>query len=422
MSEQQQTAGSRACRAAVEQWKMSAGTERVLDVRWLVTAAEPPREYVRLTEVAGVISDVRQIPDSEQQSAAPLMLFPPMVNAHTHLEFSGLTEPLGPRDSFPGWIGSVLQHRNRPQRDAASEISSGLRECERGCLHTIGEIVTAAEISQYAESNVLQKVMFQEVIGLSAARIEEQYKMAATRVQQIRASGRQDLIAGLSPHASYTVHPELLQKLTSLSTEYGLPMAMHLAETRAEMQLLEYGSGELAEMLQRMDLFSAKLFPGGRTIRELLEIIAAAPQALVVHGNYLGQSELNFLQQQPQMTVVYCPRTHAWFRHAVYPLQMMLTAGIRVILGTDSRASNPDLDLLRELALVLQQNKWLKTEDAVSMISEQAAVALGGRTCVTDFSAGSAALGTLLGVEGDDLSPRQLLANGAVSAVSRLDH
>lgn len=421
MSKQQRSSGKQACLAALDHWRSSAGSERVLDVRWLVSGTEVPLEYMRLTESAGVISDVRPIPDSERQSVAPLMLMPPLVNSHTHLEFSGLSEPLGPRDSFAGWIGTVLQQRNHPERDSAVEISKGLWECECNFLHTVGEIVTGSEISEYPESQALQKVMFQEVIGLTDSRIDEQYSMAVARVQQIRASGRQDLLAGLSPHASYTVHPDLLQRLTALSTEYGLTVAMHLAETRAEMQLLERGNGELAELLQRMGLFSARLFPGGRTICELLEILAAAPSALVVHGNYLGPEELKFLQQHPRMTVVYCPRTHAWFRHDDYPLQAMLASGIRVVLGTDSRASNPDLNLMQELAFVMQQNKWLKTEDAVSMITQQAAAALGCRNSATDFHAGCAAIGTLLSAECDDQSSRQLLATGAMSAVGRLE-
>ena len=50
-----------------------------------------------------------------------------------------------------------------------------------------------------------------------------------------------------------------------------------------------------------------------------------------------------------RMAVVYCPRTHAWFGHPPYPLEKMLAAGVPVALGTDSRASSPDLSLLAEM-------------------------------------------------------------------------
>src|SRR5262249_7623704 len=47
-------------------------------------------------------------------------------------------------------------------------------------------------------------------------------------------------------------------------------------------------------------------------------------------------------------TVVYCPRTHAAFGHPPHPFRQFLAAGVRVALGTDSLASNPDLNVLGE--------------------------------------------------------------------------
>ena len=63
-----------------------------------------------------------------------------------------------------------------------------------------------------------------------------------------------------------------------------------------------------------------------------------------------GTYAIEFLgRQRRQMAVVYCPRTHAWFGHAPYPLEKLLAAGAIVALGTDSRASAPDLSLLAEM-------------------------------------------------------------------------
>ena len=79
-------------------------------------------------------------------------------------------------------------------------------------------------------------------------------------------------------------------------------------------------------------------------------MLADAPRALVIHGNYLDRDEHEFLAAHAdRMSLVYCPRTHAYFDHPPYPLAELLAAGVRVALGTDSRASNPDLNLLGEM-------------------------------------------------------------------------
>src|SRR5262249_37047928 len=62
------------------------------------------------------------------------------------------------------------------------------------------------------------------------------------------------------------------------------------------------------------------------------------------HGNFL-RPDAPF---PPGGSVVYCPRTHAYFGHPPHPFPQLLARGVRVALGTDSLASNPDLDVLAE--------------------------------------------------------------------------
>jgi cytosine/adenosine deaminase-related metal-dependent hydrolase len=81
--------------------------------------------------------------------------------------------------------------------------------------------------------------------------------------------------------------------------------------------------------------------------------LSFADRALVIHGNYLDDDELAFLAARSErMAVVYCPRTHDFFGHRRYPLEKALAAGVNVAIGTDSRASNPDLSVLAELRFV----------------------------------------------------------------------
>jgi len=65
---------------------------------------------------------------------------------------------------------------------------------------------------------------------------------------------------------------------------------------------------------------------------------------LLIHANYLESGA----QIPASATIVYCPRTHAAFGHEPYPLGQLLAKGVRIALGTDSLASNPDLNVLAE--------------------------------------------------------------------------
>ncbi len=98
----------------------------------------------------------------------------------------------------------------------------------------------------------------------------------------------------------------------------------------------------------------------------------------MIHGNYLGAEELAFLgKNRVRMSLAYCPRTHAYFQHAPYPLSGAMAVGVRVVLGTDSRASNPDLDLLTEMRQVARMNPIIDPHDVLRMGTLSGAKALG---------------------------------------------
>jgi cytosine/adenosine deaminase-related metal-dependent hydrolase len=99
--------------------------------------------------------------------------------------------------------------------------------------------------------------------------------------------------------------------------------------------------------------------------------------ALIVHGNYLEADEIRFMGERPHMAVVYCPRTHAYFGHAPHPWREMLRRGVSLALGTDSRASNPDLNLWSEVLFLRGSCRDVSSEMLLRLATQDGARALG---------------------------------------------
>ena len=97
----------------------------------------------------------------------------------------------------------------------------------------------------------------------------------------------------------------------------------------------------------------------------------------MVHGNYLDSDELDLVQRNKNMSIVFCPRTHQFFQHTPYPLQEMLDRGINVAVGTDSRASNPDLNLFADLQLIAADFPKLSAMEVLKLGTVNGALALG---------------------------------------------
>ena len=313
--------------------------------RWVFPGDGPPLERGVIEIEAGRITAVHDRADSAARDLGDVAIVPGLVNAHTHLEFSDLSQPIAPALPFTEWIRALVA--NRRNRDTStSGVAAGKREAERTGTTVLGEIASLGWDPAEFSPPGTRFVVFQEILGLAAAQHDPQLALAHEHLQQPQ---RDRLVYGLSPHAPYSVRPPLYAALVQLAVKHQCPLAVHLAETRAELELLGSGNGEFVDMLREFGVWDPTAIPNGSRPLDYLRPLRDIKHALAIHGNYLDNEEIAFLAAHPNITVVYCPRTHAYFGHEPHPWQRMLQAGVSVAIGTDSRGSNPDLNLWREL-------------------------------------------------------------------------
>lgn len=361
-----------------------------LKARWVIPVCGPPLDSGIVVVRDGLILHVG--PDSQGapvEDLGDVALLPGFVNAHTHLEFSDLEQPLGaPGMPLPDWIGEVLSHRRAGGRGPAA-IAAGLNECIGSGTTMVGEIATSdwrtSEIPPWRPG----VVMFHEAIGPTLARAHSAAEAAEVFLQ---AAPRDGILAALSPHAPYTVHTRLLESLIALSQKYRVPLAMHLAETREELELLNLGAGPFRDMLESVGAWDEGEDARLSCVLDYLTALSRAERALVVHGNYLDDDEVAFLaDHNDRMAVVYCPRTHAYFEHEPYPLSEMLAAGVAMAIGTDSRASNPDLSMLSEIRSIAESHPDVPLPKIVELATLGGAGALGLADQIGTLEAGKRA-------------------------------
>lgn len=344
-------------------------------VRWLFPSEADPIADATLEVFGGRIAGWSERPHPEAIDLGNVAVIPGLVNAHTHLEFSHLAEPIPAGDSFASWIGSVIQERRTRTATAEESLQTGLDELRRCGTVAAGEIATRSWPRGASVEGGPALTVFREVLGLSPDAVPLRLAELRDHLEAEEAGGL--VRRGVSPHAPYSVHPDLFHGAVALARERNVPMAMHLAETREELELLRSGSGPLVELFERMGIWRPEIIPRRTRILDYLPGLAEVGQALVVHGNYLDDDEIAFLADRPNMTVVYCPRTHRHFGHARHPLPRLRERGIRVALGTDSRASSPSLDLWEDVTLVRDLFPEVSPPALLRMATGDGAAALG---------------------------------------------
>ena len=370
-----------------------ADTRIALRARWVLPVCQPPiAGGVVVVDGANIVAVGTDADGATEQDLGDVALLPGFVNAHTHLEFSDLTAPLGtPGSVLSDWIRDVIEHRRGGVAGGVAAISQGLRECLSAGSTTIGEIAT---FDWRGEKTLPEarptSVMFFESIGPTLPRA--QAAAAAAEAFLKGAAPLAGVLPALSPHAPYTVHPRLLASLVELSQRYRVPLAMHLAESREELELLNLGSGPFREMLEAVGAWDGADEARLSCILDYLTELSRADRALVIHGNYLDDEEVAFLADHAEkMAVVYCPRTHRYFEHEPYPLAEMIETGVTLALGTDSRASNPDLSMLEEIRCAAESHPGVRPAKILELATLGGARALGMGSQVGTLEAGKRA-------------------------------
>jgi cytosine/adenosine deaminase-related metal-dependent hydrolase len=336
--------------------------------------------------IVALSGDARE--GSQVHDLGDVALLPAFVNAHTHLEFSHLNSPLGqPGMRLIDWLPLAIAERQKRTDLAAESIAAGVAESLASGTAAIGEISTA-DASAYPAESTADLAPFLEVIGFSRARAAS----ALTALNERFVAFSHDQAPGISPHAPYTVSPSLLRMLVEYAKRRDVPVAMHLAESEEELQLIEHGTGPFAELLEARSMWDPTAIPPGMRPMHYLRMLAEAPRSLVIHGNYLDHAEYRYIaEHSDRMSLVFCPRTHAYFDHPPYPLAELLAGGVRVALGTDSRASNPDLGMLGEMRHVAQTHANVAPAAILRMTTLSAAEALGRESNLGSITPGKSA-------------------------------
>ena len=344
---------------------------RVISARWIlpITTAPIHGGWVRL-QGQRIVELGSGRPPAAAQDLGDVAVLPGLVNSHTHLEFSDCDLPIGqPGVPLAKWIGQVITARgttNSEKKQAA--IAKGIAESKRAGVQLIGEIATPP--ASYPDSDI-NIISFAEVLGLSETRSDE-------RLQAAIAQNDHTESGAWSPHAPYSTSRPTIQACVDRAKKTARPLAMHVAESPAERELLRRGTGPFADALKSIGVWQDNLFPwSSQPFVDLIDQLSASPRALLIHCNDLQSDEIQRLSQHDHMSVVYCPRTHAFFGYGRHPVAEMLTAGIRVALGTDSRASNPDLNLWTEVQYLLNHRPDIAPEQILAMATVHGADALG---------------------------------------------
>lgn len=405
-------AGSRARRTSTDVPPVSYRPERApralrLRAAWLVPVAGPPvRDGAILIGESGRIATAGPHPAVPEPPGVPSerfergALLPGLINTHTHLELTGIAGSEGaafmpPPEDFPAWIGrlrAVKAERSPVEWMAAAR--EGLRRCHAAGITTVADTGDSGAVIRALDEAGAAGIAYQEVFGPDPIHLEENLKQLLDRMDALQCHAVDRVRLGVSPHAPYTVSGPLYRAVADYARRAGLPIAVHVAESRAETELIVGARGSFADAWDRrripLTTHPAQEPPpgGARSPVAWLDWFGVlGPRTLAIHAVQVDESDLGVLRSRG-VGVAHCPRSNQRHGHGDAPLRAMLDAGIAVGVGTDSEVSVGDLDLLGE-ARSARALAGLSAPEALGLMTREAARAIGMGGEVGELTPGS---------------------------------
>lgn len=349
-------------------------------------------------------------------------IFPGLVNAHCHLDYTGMAGLLQPTRQFPDWIKGILTLKSQwTDADFAASWRDGARQLLETGVTTVVNIETRAhQLAELRASTPLRVFSFLEITGVRSARDPDRLMEEAIASLIALPSVRGGV--GLSPHAPYSTTPDLLGRAAAIAKRDGWRLTTHVAESEAEYEMFMYRRGPMFSWLENQRPCAD--CGQGSPVRHLHQAGLLGPAMLAVHVNYLWNDDARLLASR-ETSVVHCPRSHAYFGHRRFPREQLTEAGVNLCLGTDSLASvrmpregRPVLSMIDEMRSVVAADPGLAPRRVVQESTVNPARALGLRAVIGELRTGALADLAVIPYQGPPQSADEALVHhrGPVAA------
>ena len=315
---------------------------QIISSRWIAPVV--PRNTVledhslvlqagKIIAIEATAKAIKDYPDAELINRENHLLIPGLINAHTHV---GMSLFRGYADDVPlmtwlndyiwpaeaKWMGADYV-RAGTELAIAEMLMSGTT-----CFNDM--YFFADDVAQVSQSMGIRAFVSMIVIDFPSAWAstpEEYFEKGIAVHDETRSLSR--VHTTMSAHAPYTVSDESLAKVLTYADELHVPMVMHVHETE----------NEINEALSQH---------GERPLSRLHNLGLLNPRLMAVHMTQLSEDEISLCAQQG-ISVVHCPESNMKLASGCCPVAELLDSGTNVCLGTDSTASNNDLDMLGEM-------------------------------------------------------------------------
>ena len=302
------------------------------------------------------------------------ILTPGFVNAHCHLELSHLKGLVPRHTGISGFAKELMKVRQVfPSEAIQTAIQNANQYMIDHGIVVCGDISNGTDSFETKINSPLYYHTFIELIGLHPAAASNVFKRGVDLLKGLKKMG---LKGSLAPHAPYTVSRELFTEIAAYNLKNKTLLSVHNQESPEETDFFRGPGKDIRSIYETIGIDISWFEPSFANSFSYYFDTVKAGRSLLVHNTFTGEAEIHAARRS-DVWWCFCPRANRYIENTLPDLNRFNKNSDRLCLGTDSLASNDDLNVLNEANVLLNHFKDLKIDSVLRMLTSNGAEALG---------------------------------------------
>ncbi len=314
--------------------------------------------FVLITTAEGAIVEIVNIRDAgDDVEAFNGLLTPGFINAHCHVELSHLKGFIKSRSGLVEFVQQVMGKRDASDELKLDKMQTSVQEMYDKGIAGVGDICNTTDTIAIKQKSKLHWHNFIEVSGFTDSGANKRLAVIKKVYNNFYDNGL--LKTSLSPHAPYSVSKTLFSQLNNETANQLI--TIHNQECAAENDLYQNKSGSFLELYKNFGIDISSFEPTSKTsLKSWLPYFTNNQSIISVHNTFTSHADIDFCKKQlnTQLYFCLCVNANKYIEQKLPPIDLLVKNNCAIVIGTDSYASNWQLDILEEIKTIRQETSF----------------------------------------------------------------
>lgn len=274
------------------------------------------------------------------------ILCPGLINAHGHLELSHLKGKVDRHTGLVNFILGVQKFRNADQGEVQQAIVKAEASLYEQGVVGMGDISNSEDTFEIKALKHIRYHTFLECFGFNPANAGLVLEKAVLLKSKLSTTG---LEGSLNPHAPYSVSESLFNKISQ--AEKGI-LSIHNQESMAENEFYQSATGDFKRLYETFGIDISWFEPYGKNSLAIYQAWLGGQRKLLVHNTYTKKADLDSISRGTGYAFCLCPGANLFIENHLPDVPALIGSGWPILIGTDSLASNDQLNMIAEMYLI----------------------------------------------------------------------